>query len=217
MGPWIHEAKTKMVSLIDTVHAKNPNARVRVGFVGYRDYDDAEQYIVIPFMNAQDTMQGIKGVTAVGGDDIAEDVANGLHRALHMDWSDSEVKIVFHIADAPAHGMDFHGAVVSDRFPRGDPDGLDPRDIVERMSFLDIHYTFVKIHESTDTMIEQFHNCYGNGGTFTVIDLLAQGAVMSTRPPTLGTGDPTTMSDELSRAVTRSIASYTASQETRYY
>lgn len=214
MGPWIREAKTKMVSLIDTVHAQNPNARVRVGFVGYRDYDDTERSILIPFMNAQDTMQNIQRLTAEGGDDEAEDVAHGLYRALHMDWSDSEVKIVFHIADAPAHGRDFHRPIVSDRFPHGDPDGLDPRDSVERMSFLDIHYTFVKIHASTDTMLEQFHNCYTQGGTFTVIDLLSQG--VSTRPHTVGTGDPTTMSDELSRAVTRSITSYTTSQETRY-
>lgn len=212
MGPWIHEAKTKMVKLIDTVHEQNPTARVRVGFVGYRDYGDDERYITIPFMNAVDTMAQIQRVAAVGGDDHAEDVAHALQRAVVMDWFRADVKIVFHIADAPAHGMAFHTPLVSDRFPRGDPDGLDPRDFVEKLSFLDVHYTFVKIHASTDTMIEQFHNCYGNGGTFSVIDLLAQESLL----PQVGTSDPERMSDELLRSVTRSITSYTSSQETQY-
>ena len=212
MGPWLQEAKTKMALLIDTVHDQNPRAIVRVGFVGYRDYGDGERFIVVPFMHAEETMRAIQNVTALGGDDQAEDVAHGLQRALVMDWFRADVKIVFHIADAPAHGMAFHSPLVSDRFPRGDPDGLDPRDIVERMSFLDIEYTFVRIHESTDTMIEQFHNCYTHGGSMSMIDLLAQG---SRRPPTFGGGDPRGMSEELIRSVTRSIESYTVSQETQ--
>jgi hypothetical protein len=212
MGPWIHEAKTKMVQLVDSVRDQNPRAVVRVGFVGYRDYGDAERFVTVSFMNAQDTMEQIRTVDALGGDDQAEDVAHGLRHALHMDWMGSDVKIVFHIADAPAHGMAFHDVHVSDRFPRGDPDGLDPRDIVERMSFLDIDYTFVRIHARTDTMVEQFHNCYTHGGTFSMIDLVSQRA---TRPPSLRSGNDTGMSEELIRSVTRSIASYTTSQETQ--
>ena len=62
MGPWIHEAKTKMTALVDTVHSQNPRAIVQVGFVGYRDYGDDERFIVIPFMNAHETMERIRAV-----------------------------------------------------------------------------------------------------------------------------------------------------------
>ncbi len=207
MSPWIRQAKTRMVELVDNVRRENPQAEILVSFVGYRDYGDAEQFIVIPFLKAQDTMEQIQRVQADGGDDQAEDIAHGLQRALHMDWTNSHVKILFHIADAPAHGLAFHHPRLSDRFPRGDPHGLDPRDIVERMSFLGIDFTFVKVDASTDTMIEQFHTCYANGGTFSVIDLYSQGHVRRV----VELGDPI-LCDAMTVAVNRSITTYTASQ-----
>lgn len=210
MGPWIREAKTKMVELVDRVREEHPNTHIQVGFVGYRDYGDDERMIEIPFQNAQDTMAAIQPIEAEGGDDCAEDVATGLFRALHMNWQDADVKIVFHIADAPAHGRAFHGARVSDRYPRGDPDGLDPRDSVEKMSFLNVHFTFVKIDECTDTMIEQFHNTYVQGGSFAVIDLRPQGYM---RLNAVEPDDPTILSEALTRSITASITQhYTASQ-----
>lgn len=206
MGPWIQQAKTRMVELVDSVREQHPLTSIRVGFIGYRDYGDNEPLIEIPFQTADETMEQIQNVQPEGGDDCAEDVAHGLFRALHMDWSDAHVKIVFHITDAPAHGRAFHGIRISDRYPRGDPDGLDPRDSVEKMSFLNMDFTFVKINETTDTMIEQFHNCYANGGTFSVIDLYTQGShhVFDEQPAALH--------EALSCAVTRSITHYISSQ-----
>jgi hypothetical protein len=207
MGPWIYQAKTRMVDLIDQVKKEHPAANIQVSFVGYRDYGDDEPKIVIPFQKAEDTMMAIRQVEAEGGDDQAEDVVHALQTAVYQDWSDANVKIVFHIADAPAHGEAFHSIHISDRYPRGDPDGLDPRDFVEKMSFLDIHYTFVRIHESTDTMIEQFHNCYVQGGTFCVIDLFSQRGGRRR-----GDGDPEALSATLSHAITQHITQhYTSS------
>ena len=200
MGPWIHQAKTKLVDLVDEVCRQHPHANVQVSFVGYRDYDDdCVRMIEIPFQSAQDTMAAIRDIEAEGGDDCAEDVATGLFHALHMDWSNADVKFVFHVADAPAHGQAFHSANVSDRYPRGDPDGLDPRDSVEKFSFLDVHYTFVKIHPSTDTMIEVFHNCYSQGGTFRVIDLQPQRHVFDS---------PQTLDGELTRVISETLTQY---------
>ena len=203
MGPWIANAKTRMVELTNQVQVEHPDANILTAFVGYRDYGDREPLMTVPFQPTHVTMEQIQQVEAEGGDDIAEDVAHGLEAALHQDWSDAEVKIVFHIADAPAHGMAFHTLHISDRFPRGDPDGFDPRDFVERMSFLDIHFTFVKIHNSTDTMIEVLHNCYTQGGTFSVIDLRRQGVPL---------GDVTLVNDELTRSISETITHYTSSQ-----
>ena len=200
MEPWIQQAKTKIVKLTKQVTDENPNADILVSFVGYRDYGDAEPILTLPFQTPSDIMWKIRGVFAEGGNDQAEDVAHGLQAALGFDWSESDVKIVFHIADAPAHGLTFHTARVSDRYPGGDPHGIDPRDSIEKMSFMDVQYTFVKIHDSTDTMIEQFHNCYSHGGSFTVIDLRAQGEYA-----------PHAFSEVMSECITRSITQHTAS------
>jgi hypothetical protein len=210
MEPWIAQARNRMVQMVDNVRAQHPQAVLRVSFVGYRDYGDDQRFVIVPFSDAQETMALIQGVYAEGGDDIAEDVATGLFHALHQHWSDADVKLVFHVADAPAHGNAFHGLTVSDRFPRGDPDGLDPRDFVEKMSFLDIHYTFVKIHHCTDTMIEQFHNCYTQGGSFSVVDLRPQG--FPRRWYEEPEGDPTILSEVLTRSISETITQYTASQ-----
>jgi len=191
MSPWIREAKTKMAQIKDTVTREHPNAHIEMAFIGYRDYGDDDSIVVHSFTAPHKIMECIRKVRAEGGDDEAEDVVNGLEHAVHLDWSDADVRSVFHIADAPAHGMDFHGPSVSDRFPRGDPNGLDPRDFVERMSFLDIQYTFVKSTDTTDKMIDEFHKCYTKGGSFTVIDLRPQ--------------DGYDRSREFSRAVTRSV------------
>jgi hypothetical protein len=200
MDPWIHQAKTRMVELTDQVRSEHPRAHILASFVGYRDYGDDERLIEIPFQNPSDTMEQIRRIEAEGGNDQAEDVANGLERALHQDWSNADVKIVFHIADAPAHGIEFHSIGISDRYPRGDPDGLDPRDFVERMSFMDIHFSFVKIDDCTDMMIENFHDCYNHGGTFTIIDLRNQRVHFEP--------DNDALSEALTLSITRSITNY---------
>jgi hypothetical protein len=208
MEPWIEQAKTRIVQIMRGVSVDVPNARCRVGFVGYRDYGDLEQSIVIPFQHPEDTMERIQGVQAQGGDDVAEDVAHGLRNALHMDWSDADVRMVVHIADAPAHGRNYHSPLVSDRYPRGDPSGLNLEEIVQCLSSLAIDFTFVKINDSTDTMIETFHNCFAYDGSFRVLDL---------RPQAFGrrhTDDTSTLLPPLlTRAITQSIGQHTVSQE----
>jgi len=207
MEPWIEQAKTRMTEITDSVSDEYPRARCKVGFVGYRDYGDREPSIVIPFQYPEDTMYHIRRVRAEGGDDIAEDVAHGLHNALRMDWTGAAVRMVVHIADAPAHGLMYHARLLSDRYPRGDPEGLQLDRIVEEMSSLQIDFTFVKINDSTDTMLEMFHNSYAHGGEFRVLDMRPQGFGMahgdtSARLPPL-----------LTRAITQSIEQHTSSQE----
>jgi hypothetical protein len=200
MEPWIHQAKTRMAELTDQVRKDHPSANILVSFVGYRDFGDVEPAVVYPFQSGESLMHNIRNVKAEGGDDIAEDVVLGLQCALYQDWSDADIKMLFHIADAPAHGTAFHAVGFSDRYPRGHPQGLDPRDFVEKMSFLDIHYTFVRIDDSTDTMVEQFHNCYTKGGSFNVVDLYERRE------------DPTTLSTTLSATITQCITQhYTSS------
>jgi hypothetical protein len=209
MEPWIEQAKTHIAAIMDDVSLDHPNARCRVGFVGYRDYGDRDRLFTVGFQNPADTMEQIRSVRAEGGDDIAEDVAHGLDAAVMMNWSGADVRIVVHIADAPGHGFMYHNVLLSDRYPHGDPAGLDLDIIMQRLSSLGIDFTFVKINDSTDTMLEAFHNSYGHGGTFRVLDL---------RPQNFERGAPHThLPPLLTRAITNSIGQHTISQETQYY
>lgn len=203
MDPWIQQTKTKMTQMTEQIQTEHPNANILVSFIGYRDYGDTEQIIEFPFDTSHVTMRRIRGVFAEGGDDEAEDVATALRYALHQDWSDSDVRNVIHIADAPAHGLEFHSPSISDRFSDGDPDGYDPRDFLERMSFLNMNYTFVKICSSTDKMIDVFHSCYKQGGSFNIINLEPQGR---------GFHRFEMLSAAVSRDVTQTITNYISSQ-----
>ncbi len=208
MGPWIAEAKQKTVDMVKDVCKTHPGAEVQVAFVGYRDYGDQKKISLVDFKSPQDAQQAIQIIEAEGGDDDAEDVAMALKMVLSLTWS-GDMKFVVHITDAPAHGTQFHTADISDRFPSGDPDGRDPRDSIEKFSFLDINYTFVKISRDTDMMIREFERCYKQGGTFTVLDLLPQ-----TKKQSRSTGDPENISfsAEVSRYISESITQHTISQ-----
>jgi hypothetical protein len=146
-----------------------------VGFEGYRDYGSDQQHIVIDFTEPEELVRKIRNIKPKEGDDEAEDVAWGLSHASKLSWGDADVKMIYHIGDAPAHGDVFTGGDVSDRFPEGDPKFLDPRQMIKEWSNQGYHYTFVRITHLTDTMIEHFHNAWTGNGTFRVIDLSNRG------------------------------------------
>ena len=175
MGPWMQAAKDHIQELIYELRETYDNAAFDVGFVGYRDYGSERQHIVFDFMGAEELVRHIRPIKPKDGDDEAEDVAWGLFHASQLSWNNAHVRLVYHIADAPAHGDFFTRGRVSDRFPEGDPKFLDPRQIIKEWSQQGYHYTFVRITRFTDTMTEHFHNAWVGGGTFRVIDLSRRG------------------------------------------
>jgi hypothetical protein len=212
MEPWIHEAKTKIQDIIGQNRRKHPNAHFEIALVAYRDYDDTVRMLVTDFTSPSAIVRSLDPIHADGGDDEAEDIAGALDRTWGLTWEPSDVRLIFHIADAPAHGMAFHSPRVSDRFPQGDPEGQEPRALLRHLAHQGIEYTFVRITSSTDTMIDVFHDTYTRtGGVFRVIDLHPQsydgryGRVLSGN-----------MAEALSPAVTRAVSQaverYTASQ-----
>lgn len=220
MQPWITDARSQIRTMITDTQQEFPNTEFHVGFMGYRDYGDSEQYIEIPFTrNMDDLLARIGQIHAEGGNDITEDVAGGLARVRLMfhDVPNDSVRHIIHIADAPPHGMQFHAPFESDRYPNGDPQGLDILQIVRDIS-QSIEYTFVKIDESTDTMLEQFHNVWMTPTRFRVVDLssLVQNPPPLRRPAVPG-GEPDVRSP-LGRIITTlvsdSVRDYNASQET---
>lgn len=108
MGPWIDAAKTKIQEMTDKVIADNPGTLVEVALVGYRDYGDTQRFHVVDFTEPENVMRELRLIRADGGDDEAEDVVGGLMRVLRLSWDGADVQMVVHIADAPAHGLQYH-------------------------------------------------------------------------------------------------------------
>jgi len=175
MGPWMQAAKDHIQTIIYDMREQHFGAVFEIGFVGYRDYGSREQHIVIDFTEAEELVRKIRPIKPKDGDDEAEDVAWGLFHASNLSWGNANVRMVYHIGDAPAHGDFFTRGHVSDRFPEGDPKFLDPRLSIRKWGQEGYHYTFVRITHLTDTMIEHFHTAYLGSGTFRVIDLSRRG------------------------------------------
>ena len=172
MEPWIRTARHEILNIIDYVEARHPYADIRVGFVGYRDHGDTERVFLHDFSDVPELVTFLGTVVAKGGDDAAEDVAGGLRQAHTLSWDRSDLCLLYHIADAPAHGMLYHNEDVSDAYPEGDPLGLDPATILRQLSKEGFDYTFVRITHHTDKMMDIFENAYRKGpGRFSVIDM----------------------------------------------
>jgi hypothetical protein len=81
-----------------------------------------------------------------------------------MSWQ-SGVRIVVHVADAPAHGMEYHDPTVDDDYPNGSVDGTDPKGIVARLgSETGANFYFVRIHRRTDIMVNLFRAAHEPSG-----------------------------------------------------
>ena len=202
MEPWIQAAKDQAFEIVRKTQHETPDAEVRVAFVGYRDYGDSPHFVCRYFGNVDKTLDAIRDVHAKGGDDQAEDVAGGLLNARMLVWEEDAAKSLIHIADAPPHGIRFHEPWISDRFPQGDPEGKDPLNILQRFSEDNIDYTFIKINDSTNMMLKEFHHVYTGPGNFSVVDLRPQTGLNENH---LGVA--------VLRSVTNTITRYSASQD----
>jgi len=192
-------ARNEILNIIDYVEERHPYADVAVAFVGYRDHGDANRLLIHPFSDVPPLMNFLNTVQAMGGDDIAEDVAGALQHVHTLDWSRTDVAMIYHIADAPAHGRRFHNEDISDSYPEGDPLGLDPLAAVRQFARNGAHYTFVRITTATDIMTDLFARAYASGtGRFAVVDMSGRSA--SALPARISSG------------MDETITQYTASQ-----
>ena len=200
MGPWIEEAKTNIGTIVQDVLKDHNHATFEVGLVAYRDYGDQSPMRVLEFTTPENVMAALQSIPAEGGEDTAEDVARAFYHTMLLDWSNSDIQMVFHIADAPPHGLMFHKANISDRFPEGDPEGLDPRNQLRSMCERGFHYTFVKITSATNQMLDVFHGVWSAPQRFAAINLSRQSTAM--------------FSPMISQSVSDAIMSHTSSPST---
>ena len=177
MGKYLNASRDTVSEAFDTLHTLYPECEFYLSFVGYRDYGDSERFNVAPLTkDIKSVRQYISDVVPEGGDDTAEDVAGALEQISQLDWK-GQVKTVFFVTDAPAHGTDYHPITTGDRYPRGDPDGRIPTKQMAALASRGIDFTIFRVTPEIDKMIEQFDVAYKHDsatGLFTVLDVEKQ-------------------------------------------
>ena len=185
MQTWIDSARTTVLEAFAELQRNFPLARFRLGCVCYRDIGDRTPFVIMPLSSDFDAVQlALRKVHASGGNDTAEDVAGALQALLELEWNAVATKTVLWVADAPAHGLAYHGPTVGDRFPKGDPEGREPSVQVRTMAERGMDLTLFRIDASMDKMIERFAEAYqGTEATFTMLDVVKQAALMAEADP----------------------------------
>ena len=109
MGDELVYLQTEIASVIGQVSMLNPNLDLRLGLVVYRDVVDPYVTRTFDFTPSLQTFEGnLNAQQAAGGGDYPEAVEHGYAAAQQLTWREGNtVKIMFHIADAPAHAADY--------------------------------------------------------------------------------------------------------------
>lgn len=92
MQSWCIEAtKDKLGDIMDEVVKQHPNLRIRIAYVGYRDYG-VPRFEVMPFTD-HDPVTALrtflKDVECICNADLQENVCGGLQKVADLDWKAS--------------------------------------------------------------------------------------------------------------------------------
>eukprot|EP01031_Cornospumella_fuschlensis_P028361 gene28361-34240_t len=157
MGPYIDDVKDNIRELIRYI--AKMQIKFRIAFVGYRDHGDKERLVTLKFTHdVEEVIEFLNKQKAEGGGDEAEDVLGGMNVVANKDWWQYDLRVVYHIGDAPCHGSSFHSRLVEDRYPNGYKGDPEPLAILQKLKADRVKYIFIRIDNSTDLMINRFNN-----------------------------------------------------------
>ncbi|WP_425100936.1 vWA domain-containing protein [Tropicibacter sp. S64] len=105
MGDELKWLTTEFRSIVSAAKQAAPGVNMRFGLIAYRDQGDEYVTRDFGFTKSAGTMQGwLSGLNADGGGDYPEASDRALAAAAQLDWRRGKgERIVFHVADAPAH------------------------------------------------------------------------------------------------------------------
>ncbi|CAE7572786.1 vwkA [Symbiodinium natans] len=171
MQPYIDQVKGTIHHMVRRLKSAYPKLKLRVGFLGYRDVRDARQFEVLDFTDDVEAFaRRVANVFARGGADDAEDVAGALRKAVGFGWR-RHVRVLFHIADMPCHGREYHGDQVTDNHPSGV--GISIPQQLLRLRSQKVNYYFGRIKEHTDKMIRVFNEQVHQSGSEPFVKMVA--------------------------------------------
>ena len=155
MASYINMSRDKIKDIIKQVKELYSKSEIRIGAVGYRDFNDPNMLEVFPFQEDADKARNFfDKLVATGGGDTPENVNGAFQKALYeLEWK-NPVRIIVHIADAPCHGKEFH--TCDDSYPNGGKGDKPWDQMFKDLVANHIDYTFFKISNITDKMFEKF-------------------------------------------------------------
>ena len=110
MKPFIRAVKEQCIIISNNLNAKFPNMDILYGGIFYRDPVDQPNEIH-EFQNLDDSSalkKKMEKIKAYGGGDTPEDWVGAYKILLNeIKWREGSKKLVFHLADAGAHGLEF--------------------------------------------------------------------------------------------------------------
>jgi len=159
MHHYIENSKETIKKIVNTARGLSREIDVRFAFVAYRDHPPEDNTYVTKvkdLCSATDVLNFIQFLKADGGGDFAEAVLDGIHDSIHkISWRKDSLRYLFHIADAPAHGLEFSGGA-GDHFPRGCPCGIKIGDLANSIKEKKIKYKLLKIGTHVNLMASVF-------------------------------------------------------------
>ena len=107
MGDEMRYIKSEIDDVISKVKEKNTQANIKLAMMVYRDTSDDYVTKYSDFTTDIAAQQNwLKAQQADGGGDFEEAVQVALDEAINKQWSSNSTKLLFHVADAPAHDKD---------------------------------------------------------------------------------------------------------------
>ncbi|XP_062514434.1 uncharacterized protein LOC134190038 isoform X2 [Corticium candelabrum] len=131
MAPEIKTAQKLMQDLIDSVNNESLCRELRLAVVAFRDHPPEDTTYVTRVWPLTSDISSVKAavnsLTARGGGDIPEAVADALKEVVDLNWDETQrphaVRMAVLIGDAPPHGM--LCVKIGDNFWKGCPRGHD--------------------------------------------------------------------------------------------
>ena len=166
MGPYIEAAKSESKNISKILRNTYPEMNFQYGYIFYRDPIDSKEDIH-EMINLTDQVNDlpyeIGKIKAIGGGDLPEDWV-GAYKKVNNDinWRNGN-KVIFHIADAGAHGKRF---TPSDKYPDEEKKLIKE---IEKCCSKNIKiFAFVIEEDSRKSFIECKKIYQSKGGTYEI-------------------------------------------------
>lgn len=145
------DVRRKVKELIEQLEERYKDFTIYASLIGYRDFKE-KMYRIDFTDDIFRVRDGIEQIIPSGGNDAAEDVSGAYRWATCLKW-DADVNLLYHLTDAPDHGMMYHDYKVSDNYPEGNPI-IDLREEVRNLALNCVDVTVFRLNKSTEIMYD---------------------------------------------------------------
>ena len=155
MSSYITQSKEAIKAIITNLCEKGgvSKSALRFSIVGYKDHCDPVVVNSTDFTSDAEAIKVLERFKADGGGDPPEAVFDGLYTAYNMSWKAENLKMIFHILDAPPHGKVY--STWEDDHPDGCPCGKT-ESIMSKIKDKGIGYYIIPLNSCLNQMINRF-------------------------------------------------------------